>query len=91
MKNKNVKITIRFINIMQRHSGQGREVELEVPCDAEHAVEYILTKYQIPWKGNLEKFVRVFINRELLLVFKNSGKLLQEGDTISFIPMSGGG
>jgi molybdopterin converting factor small subunit len=91
MKRSTVPIRVKFISIMQRHSGQGREVEMDLPLDAARAADLIVKEFQIPWEGNLEKFVRVFVNRQLLQDFVQAGKLLEEGDSISFIPMSGGG
>jgi len=51
----------------------------------------IIERFQIPWSGNLEKSVRIFINKELSETYTKSGRRLTEGDRISFIPISGGG
>jgi molybdopterin converting factor small subunit len=91
MKEEAVHIRIKFISIMQKHAGGRREVEMKLPPDAAVAVDSIIREFQIPWQGNLERFVRVFINRELLPVFIQNGKKLKAGDSIAFIPMSGGG
>lgn len=91
MKPDTTRIRVKFVSIMQRHSGQGREVVMDLPLDAARAADLIVREFQIPWEGNLERFVRVFVNRELLKDFVQAGKQLEEGDTISFIPMSGGG
>jgi len=64
---------------------------MDLPSDPGKAVDFIIKEFRIPWHGNLEKFVRVFINRERLPVFIESGKKLSAEDTIAFIPMSGGG
>ena len=91
MKKETVHIRIKFISILQKYSGQRKEVELDLPQDAAQAVDFIIKDFQIPWEGNLERFVRVFINRELLQDFVKAGKQLSLGDTIAFIPISGGG
>jgi len=76
---------------MQKYAGKRREVEMNLPSDPGKAVDLIIKEFQIPWQGNLEKFVRVFINRERLPAFIESDKKLTSEDTIAFIPMSGGG
>jgi len=91
MEQDTVHIRIKFISIMQKHVGKRREVEMDLPSDPGKAVDFIIKEFQIPWHGNLEKFVRIFINRERLPVFIESGKKLTTVDTIAFIPMSGGG
>lgn len=64
---------------------------MDLPPDAARAADFIVKEFEIPWEENLERFVRIFVNRELLQDFVQAGKQLAEGDTISFIPMSGGG
>ena len=91
MEQDTLHIRIKFISIMQKHTGGRREVVLELPADPQKAVDFIIKEFQIPWHGKLEKFVRVFINRERFPVFIESGKKLTDEDTIAFIPMSGGG
>lgn len=86
-----VSVTVRFISIMQKYSGNQREVEMELPADPAQAVHSIVNCFQIPWKGNLEKRTRIFINKVLYDAFVKSGIRLKTGDTISFIPISGGG
>ena len=91
MNEETIHIRIKFISILQKYSGQRKEVEMDLPLDAAQAVGLIINDFQIPWEGNLERFVRVFINRELLQDFVKEGKKLKVGDTIAFIPISGGG
>ncbi len=87
-----VQVTVRFITIMQRYSGKGnREVEMELPPEPSQAVDLIIERFQIPWKDNLEKQVRIFINSVVYDSFLETGERLKEGDTIDFIPISGGG
>lgn len=81
---------MRFITLMQRYSGQ-RNMDLDLPLDPQAAIDTVIARFQIPWKDNLEKSARIFINREFAHTFIDSGKKLQDGDTISFIPISGGG
>lgn len=85
-----VAITVRFITIMQRFSGQ-RELQMEVPPDPSQALEIIIDKFNIPWKDKLEKSSRIFINKQFYEKFIESGQKLNAGDVIAFIPMSGGG
>lgn len=85
-----VSVQVRFITVMQQYSGQ-RELEIRLPEDPQEAVDAVIKRFQIPWAGVLEKSVRIFINKELLEIFKKSGRKLAEGDRISFIPMSDGG
>ena len=75
---------------MQRYSGQ-REVRMELPADPRKAVECIIDEFQIPWSGELEKSTRIFINKREFNDFLSSGQILKSDDTISFIPISGGG
>lgn len=87
-----VRVTVRFITIMQRYSGEGRrEVEMEVPPDPDQAVTLIIERFQIPWRDNLEKQARIFIEGLTFGAFLESGLRLKSGDTIAFIPLSGGG
>ena len=85
-----VAVTIRFVTIMQRYSGQ-RERKMDVPSDPSQALSVIIEKFSIPWKDNLEKSSRIFINRQFYEKFLQSGQKLNAGDVIAFIPMSGGG
>jgi molybdopterin converting factor small subunit len=85
-----VPVTIRFITIMQRYSGQ-RELQLDVPPDPSQALNIIINKFNIPWKDKLEKSSRIFINKQFYEKFIKSGQKLKAGDIIAFIPMSGGG
>lgn len=85
-----VLVGVRFITIMQRYSGQ-RELAMQLPADPQAAVDMIIERFQIPWSGNLERSVRIFVNRELFETFDKSGRKLAGGDRISFIPISDGG
>ncbi len=85
-----VPITVRFITIMQRYSGQ-REIKMDLPHDPNQAIEIIIDKYHIPWKDNLEKRARIFINKKFSNAFIKSGERLNADDVIAFIPISGGG
>jgi len=86
-----VSITVRFVSIMQKYSGNKREVEMELPTDPAQAIHLIINHFQIPWKDNLDKSTRIFINQTLNDPFVDSGKRLKDKDTIAFIPLSGGG
>ena len=88
--NKKIMVRVRFITIMQRYSGQ-KEIRMELLPNPFQAVKYIIDKFQIPWSGQLEKSTRIFINKKELNDFLRSGELLKPGDTIAFIPISGGG
>ncbi len=85
-----IEVQIRFVSIMQRYSGE-RDFKLKVPPDPAAACDFIIQHYNIPWKDKLEKSTRIFINKQLAQVFIKSGKNLQEGDSLVFIPISGGG
>lgn len=85
-----VQIQAKFITIMQQYSGK-RIVEITVPADPAAAVSFIIDHFNIPWKNQLEKSARIFINRQTAATFIRSGKPLQHGDQIAFIPISGGG
>jgi len=90
VKPDKVLVTVRFVTIMDKYSGK-REIEMELPCDPVKAVDLLITRFNIPWKNNLEKRTRIFINKELYGPFINSGKCINAKDTIAFIPISGGG
>jgi len=75
---------------MQRYSGK-REIKMEVPRDPRQAINLIINRFHIPWKENLEKSSRIFINKKFSHVFIKSGELLNPDDTIAFIPISSGG
>ena len=91
MNQDTMPVKVKFITILQKYTGNQREVEMELPADPGQAIERIISQFQIPWEGNLEKYVRVFVNREISHEFIRSGKRLHSGDTIAFIPFSGGG
>ena len=87
-----IQVTVRFITIMQRYSGEGnREIQMELSPRPEEALAQIIERFQIPWKDSLEKQVRVFMNGIVYDSFLVSGQCLKGGDVIAFIPMSGGG
>ena len=86
-----VSVTVRFVSIMQKYSGNKREVEMELPTDPAQAIHRIINHFKIPWKDNLDKSTRIFINETLDDPFVDSGKRLKDKDTIAFIPLSGGG
>jgi len=87
---KTVTVTVRFITIMQRYSGQ-RELQMELPPDPSRAIAIIIDKFRIPWKDKLEKSARIFINKQFFEKFIDNKHKLNTGDVIAFIPMSGGG
>jgi molybdopterin converting factor small subunit len=87
-----IQVTVRFITIMQRYSGQGnREVQMELPPEPDEALAQIIDRFDIPWKDGLEAQVRVFMNGVVYDSFLASGGRLKGGDLIAFIPISGGG
>ena len=86
----NILVNVRFLTIMKKYSGEG-QILLEVPRDPRHALNIIIDQFQIPWKGQLENIVRVFINGKSESSFIEEGKLLNNGDVIVFIPISSGG
>jgi molybdopterin converting factor small subunit len=85
-----VSVTIRFITLMQRYSGQ-RDLKMNLPSDPSLAIETIITHFEIPWKDNLEKRTRIFINKQFAESYIKSGEKLKKNDLIAFIPISGGG
>ncbi len=91
MLEERVKVTVRFITIMQKYTGRRREIEMDLSPEPEQAIEHIIQKFDIPWTEQMQKFIRIFINRELSKVFVENGKQLKDGDTILFVPVSCGG
>lgn len=92
MTRDTVPVTVRFITIMQKYSGEGRrEVTMELPPDPRLAVDLILEQFQIPWYGDLDRYVRIFIDGLVYDAYVGSGERLKGGETIAFIPISGGG
>ena len=97
-KNKNrskippdsVSITVRFITLMQKYSGQ-RDFKMNLPDDPGAAIETIISHFDIPWKDHLEKRTRIFINKQFAESFIKRGEKLKTDDLIAFIPISGGG
>ncbi len=85
-----VSVKVRFITRMQRYSDQ-REIWMELPSDPNQAIDTIIEQFHIPWKDNLEKNTRIFINKKFSDTFIQSGELLKKDDVIAFIPISGGG
>jgi len=86
-----VHVKVRFVTIMQRYSGRKREVQIDLPSEPEQAIDLVIRRFDIPWHDNLEKFTRIFINKEYYQTVIQSGKHLEDGDIIAFIPISGGG
>ena len=85
-----IRVKVRFASLLQRYTSV-LNVELEVPQDPEKALARIVESSGLPWKDTLEKTTGVFINRIPASRFIRQKRLLSEGDTISFIPMAGGG
>jgi hypothetical protein len=85
-----VSITIRFITLMQKYSGQ-RDFKMNLPRDPGKAIETIISHFDIPWKDQLEKRTRIFINKQFAESFIKRGEKLKTDDLIAFIPISGGG
>jgi molybdopterin converting factor small subunit len=85
-----VSVTVRFITLMQRYSGQ-RDLKMDLPSDPSLAVETIITHFDIPWIDNLEKRTRIFINKQFAESYIKRGEKLKNDDLIAFIPISGGG
>ena len=85
-----VSVTVRFITLMQKYSGQ-REFKMDLSSDPSKAIETIITRFDIPWNDNLEKRTRIFINKQFAESFIKRGEKLKTDDLIAFIPISGGG
>jgi len=85
-----VEVKVRFITRMQRYSGQ-REIRMALPSDPNQAIDTIIRQFNIPWKDDLEKSTRIFINKKFSDAFIKSGEPLKKDDVIAFIPISGGG
>jgi molybdopterin converting factor small subunit len=85
-----VAVKVRFITLMQRFSGK-REIRMELPSDPDLAIDTIIQQFRIPWKDNLEKSTRIFINKKFSDAFIKSGDQLKDDDVIALIPISGGG
>ncbi len=85
-----VSITVRFITLMQRYSGQ-RDLKMDLPSDPSLAIETIIAHFDIPWKDNLEKRTRIFINKQFAESYIKRGEILKKDDLIAFIPISDGG
>ncbi len=86
-----VSVTVRFVSIMCKYAGDKREVQVEVPADSAQAIDLIINRFQIPWKDDLERSTRIFINQKLNDPIADKEKLLKDKDIIAFIPISGGG
>ncbi|MGD9344766.1 MAG: hypothetical protein PVH84_02820 [Candidatus Aminicenantes bacterium] len=85
-----VSVTVRFITLMQKYSGQ-RDFKMDLPDDPGKAIETIIERFDIPWKDQLEKRTRIFINKQFAETFIKRGEKLKTDDLIAFIPISGGG
>jgi len=75
---------------MQRYSGQ-RDIRMQLPTDPNQAIDTIIRKFKIPWKNDLEKSTRIFIDKKFSDAFIKSGEPLKKDSVIAFIPISGGG
>jgi molybdopterin converting factor small subunit len=89
-RSASVKVRVRFVSLIQRHTGV-RRVDMELPAEPEKALKMVINRYRIPWAGDLERSCRIFINRQPVERLIKTGALLQEGDVISFIPILAGG
>jgi molybdopterin converting factor small subunit len=87
---RTIRIRIRFGSLLQRHTSV-RNAEIEVPPDLDAALARIFEAYGIPWEKDLEECTGVFINRIPAPRFIRENRKLASGDTISFIPLVGGG
>ena len=85
-----VEVKVRFITRMQRYSGQ-KDIRMELPSDPNLAISTIIQQFNIPWKNDLEKSTRIFINKKFSDAFIKSGEPLKKDSVIAFIPISGGG
>ena len=85
-----VSVKVRFITLMQRYSGQ-RDFKMDLPSNPSLAIETIITHFDIPWKDNLEKRTRIFINKQFVESYIKRDEKLKTDDLIAFIPISGGG
>jgi len=90
MEKKNtVEVTVKFITIMQKFSHQ-KKIVMSLPPEPEKTLQVIINKFDIPWKGKLEKSVRIFVRGQHWESFVEKKKSLKDGDEIAFIPISGG-
>ena len=64
---------------------------MDLPRDPGKAIETIISHFDIPWKDQLEKRTRIFINKQFAESFIKKGEKLETDDLIAFIPISGGG
>ena len=85
-----VRIRVRFGSLLQRQTNF-RNTEMEVPPDLEAALARIFKTYGILWGKDLEECTGIFINRIPAIRFIREDMKLASGDTISFIPLVGGG
>jgi molybdopterin converting factor small subunit len=67
------------------------EAWLDVPRDPDSAIREIVSFYRIPWDSEWRETSRIFINKQLRSRFVREGRVLNEGDVISFVPLVGGG
>jgi molybdopterin converting factor small subunit len=85
-----IRVRVRFASLLQRHTGI-LNAEIEVSRDPGRALAHIIGFYGIPWEDDLKNTTGVFINRIPASRFIREERELSEGDSISFIPMVGGG
>ena len=88
--NETVRTTVKFLTFMQKYSGI-REIEMELPRNLSRALDHIINRYNIPWKGNLEKNGAILVNGRHYQTVLKTGEQLSENDTIVFVPIIGGG
>ncbi len=88
---KTVKVKVQFIGLTQRYSNDKREIEMDLPADPKEAIDSIIKQFQMPWKNDLEKITRIFINNLIFENFTKKEELLKPGDIVAFITLSGGG
>jgi len=86
-----VDVKVNFLGILHKFSDNKKVVEITLPADPGAAVEQIITTFNLPWKDNLEKVTRIFVNNQHLATIIKNGVSLKNGDVIAFIQLSGGG
>ena len=90
MKKDTVRINVEFLTLMKKYS-KIDEIEIMVPNDLSRALDYIIDRFNIPWKGNLEKHGAILINGRHYQSLLKDGADLSEGSTIVFVPLLTGG
>ena len=90
-ESETVDVKVKFLGILPKFSDNKRVVEITLPANPGAAVEQIIAKFGLPWKDNLEKITRIFVNNQHLATSIKNGVSLKNGDVIAFIQLSGGG